>query len=63
MGIISFGGAAGWKYAKYDWSYLNYTYDWTWTDFILAARGTLHPGFVNVEDVDLYGRLALGNAV
>jgi hypothetical protein len=60
VGIISLGGAAGWKYAKYDWSYLNYSYDWTWTDFIVAARGTLHPSFVDIEDVDLYGGLALG---
>jgi hypothetical protein len=60
FGVISLGGTAGWKYAKYDWSYLNYSYDWTWTDFIVAARGAIHPDFIENEKADLYGGLALG---
>jgi hypothetical protein len=60
VGVISLGGTAGWKYAKYDWSYLNRTYDWSWTDFIIAARGTIHPRFIDNDKVDLYGGLALG---
>ncbi|MCF8369501.1 MAG: hypothetical protein K9G76_10700 [Bacteroidales bacterium] len=60
VGIISLGGIVGWKYAKYDWSYLNYSYDWTWADFIVAARGAIHPKFLSNEKADLYGGLALG---
>ena len=60
VGVISLGGIIEWKKSKYDWSYQNYSYDWSWTDFVIAARGTLHPVLVENEKVDLYAGMALG---
>lgn len=60
VGVISLGGTVGWKTAKYDWSYLNYSYEWKWNDIVIAARGTLHPVLVDNEKIDLYAGLALG---
>lgn len=60
LGIISLGGIAGWKSARYNWSYFNYRYNWSWTDFILAARSAVHPDIIDNEKVDIYGGVALG---
>ena len=60
VGVISLGGTVGWKAAKYDWPFLNDKYEYKWTDFIVAARGTLHPQLIDNDKVDLYGGVALG---
>lgn len=60
VGVISLGGTVGYKRASYDWNYLSYSNKWSWTDFIIAARGTLHPYLIEDEKVDLYGGVALG---
>jgi hypothetical protein len=60
VGVISLGGIVGYKFSKYDWSYANYSYDWKWTDFVVAARSAIHPVLIDNDKVDFYGSLALG---
>ncbi len=60
IGFISIGATAGWKTAKYDWNWFGNTDEWKWRDIVIAARGALHPHFIEVDKVDVYGGLALG---
>ena len=58
FGTLSVGGIVGFKHASYSW---NSAYDdYSWTDFIVAARGAIHANILEVEKLDTYGGVALG---
>jgi hypothetical protein len=57
LGPISIGGIIGFKHASY--AYAN-SYDWSWNDVIVAARGALHYDLLKNEKVDTYGGVAVG---
>lgn len=58
FGTLSVGGIVGFKHASYNW---NTAYDdYSWTDFIVAARGAIHANILEVENLDTYGGVALG---
>lgn len=57
FGTLSVGGIVGFKTASYKYSGM---YDWSWTDYIIAARGAIHADIFKVEKLDTYGGLALG---
>lgn len=56
-GVFSVGGIVGFKHATYAWSS---AYDWSWTDYIVAARGAIHANLLHVDKLDTYGGLAVG---
>lgn len=56
VGIISAGGIIGIKHGS--WSY--YSTDGSYNDFVVAARGALHPAFIKVKKLDTYAGIALG---
>ncbi|MDO8896606.1 MAG: hypothetical protein Q7V19_03070 [Bacteroidales bacterium] len=58
LGTISIGGIVGFKHASYSWS-AGYD-DYSWTDFIVAARGAIHVNVLDVDNLDTYGGVALG---
>jgi hypothetical protein len=57
IGPLSIGGIIGFKHASYAWST---AYDYSWNDFILAARGALHYDLLKKEKIDTYGGVAVG---
>lgn len=57
LGPLSIGGIIGFKHASYAWST---AYDYSWNDFIVAARGALHYDLFKNEKVDTYGGVAVG---
>lgn len=57
FGTLSLGGIIGYKHAKYEWLS---SYDWSWTDIIVAARGAVHVDLLKNEKVDTYGGLGVG---
>lgn len=57
FGVLSVGGIVGYKHAKYEWTS---SYDWSWTDIIVAARGAVHVDLLQEEKLDTYGGLGLG---
>lgn len=58
FGTLGLGGIIGYKRA----SVIDYYpgYDWSWTDFVIAARGSLHVDLLEVDKLDTYGGIALG---
>ncbi|HEX3006646.1 MAG TPA: hypothetical protein VHO90_03420 [Bacteroidales bacterium] len=57
FGTLAVGGVVGYKHATWASSY---NYDWSWTDFVIAARGAVHVDLLKNEKVDTYGGLGLG---
>ena len=57
IGPLSIGGIVGFKHASYAYAT---SYDWSWNDIILAARGAIHYDLFKEEKVDTYGGVALG---
>jgi hypothetical protein len=57
FGVLSVGGIMGYKHATYNW---RTSYDWSWTDFIIAARGAVHADLFKEEKLDTYGGLGVG---
>ncbi len=57
VGPLSIGGIIGFKHASYNWAS---SYDWSWNDIIIAARGALHYDLFKVSKLDTYGGIALG---
>lgn len=57
VGPLSIGGIVGFKHASYAWST---SYDYSWNDFIVAARAAIHYDLLKNEKVDTYGGAALG---
>jgi hypothetical protein len=61
---ISLGGLVSYTASKYEWndSYLGneYGYKWTWSYFVIAARGSYHYDLFHSSNVDTYGGLILG---
>jgi hypothetical protein len=57
VGPVSIGGIIGIKHASYAWTS---SYDWTWNDIIIAARGAIHYDLFKVTKLDTYGGVALG---
>ena len=57
IGPLSIGGIVGFKHASYAWSSV---YDYSWNDFIVAARGAIHYDLLKNEKVDTYGGVAIG---
>ncbi|MDY0103309.1 MAG: hypothetical protein RBS07_10245 [Lentimicrobium sp.] len=57
FGTIGIGGIVGYKHASYNWLS---GYDWSWTDYIIAARGSLHADIFQVDNLDTYGGIAVG---
>ncbi|MFH1121938.1 MAG: hypothetical protein V1775_19125 [Bacteroidota bacterium] len=57
FGTLAVGGIVGFKHASYGWQT---GYDFSWTDYIVAARGALHIDLLDVENLDTYGGVALG---
>lgn len=56
-GVFSVGGIVGFKHATYAWSS---AYDYSWTDYVVAARGAIHANLLHVDKLDTYGGLAVG---
>lgn len=57
FGTLSVGGIVGYKHATYAWSS---SYDFSWTDYIVAARGAVHADLLKVDKLDTYGGVAVG---
>jgi hypothetical protein len=57
IGPLSIGGIIGFKHAKYAYTS---SYDWSWNDIIVAARGAIHYDLFKVSKLDTYGGVALG---
>lgn len=57
IGPLSIGGIVGFKHASYAW---RSSYDWSWNDIIIAARGAIHYDLFKVSKLDTYGGIALG---
>jgi hypothetical protein len=57
VGPLSIGGIVGFKHASYNWTS---SYDWSWNDIIIAARGAIHYDLFKVKKLDTYGGVALG---
>lgn len=61
QGTIGIGGLAGFVSSHAESFYPNGNHEnQHWNDFILAARGTYHAGFINSDNLDLYGGLMFG---
>jgi hypothetical protein len=58
IGVLSVGGIVGWKHASYSWA-TGYD-DFTWNDYIIAARGAIHMDLLQNSKLDTYGGIALG---
>jgi hypothetical protein len=56
---FTIGGLVGFNRSKYEWSFLNYGYTFTYTGIAFAARVGYHPDF-GVKNLDIYAALALG---
>jgi hypothetical protein len=57
FGTLSVGGIVGYKHASYNWLS---NYKWSWTDFLVAARGAVHADLLKMENVDTYGGVGVG---
>ncbi len=57
FGTLAIGGIIGFKHASYAWSSV---YDYSWNDYIVAARGAVHVDLLKNDKVDTYGGIALG---
>lgn len=57
FGTLGVGGIVGYKRASYNWLS---EYDWSWTDFVIAGRGSIHADIFSVDKLDTYGGVALG---
>ncbi len=57
-GSIGVGGYVGYTAAKWESTYLNETYGWKYSSFILGARGSFHYPFL--EKLDTYAGLLIG---
>jgi hypothetical protein len=57
-GIIGVGGLLGYKAYHYD--YPGTGYKSTWTNVLLAARGTYHYNVLAIPSLDTYGGVSLG---
>ncbi len=57
FGTLALGGIVGYKHASYAWLS---NYDWSWTDFVVAARGAVHMDLLKNEKIDTYGGLGVG---
>lgn len=57
FGTLAIGGIVGFKHATWASSY---NYDWSWTDYVIGARGAVHMDLLKNEKVDTYGGLGLG---
>jgi hypothetical protein len=57
IGPLSIGGIVGIKHASYAWTS---SYDWSWNDIIIAARGAIHYDLFKVSKLDTYAGVALG---
>ena len=57
IGPLSVGGIVGFKHASYAFTS---SYDFSWNDIILAARGAIHYDLFKNEKIDTYGGIALG---
>ncbi len=57
IGPLSIGGIVGFKHASYAWQT---SYNWSWNDIIIAARGAIHYDLFKVDKLDTYGGVALG---
>ena len=57
IGPLSIGGIVGFKHATYSWYP---SYDWSWNDIIIAARGAIHYDLFKVSKLYTYGGVALG---
>lgn len=58
-GIVGIGGFLGYSSSTASYDYVGYSWKWSWTNFVIGARGTYHWPVEN-EKVDLYGALGLG---
>ncbi len=60
IGLVSFGGVAGWKYSKqtYDWYYYDETKHYN--QFIVGARGVWHLHTFDSDKYDVYGGVGVG---
>ncbi len=57
FGTLAVGGIVGFKHASLGSAYGS---DWSWTDYIIAARGAIHADLFKVEKLDTYAGVALG---
>lgn len=57
-GSIGVGGYLGYSSHKYSYSYIGYTDSWSYSNFIIGARGVFHYPLVN--KLDTYTGLLLG---
>lgn len=55
---IGIGGCIGYTASKYTANYYAYKYSWTYSYFIIGARGAYH--FIEDEKIDLYAGVMIG---
>lgn len=58
-GIIGIGGFAGYSSASARYDYVGYSWEYSWSNFVIGARGTYHFMLDN-DNLDLYGGLSIG---
>lgn len=59
-GVVGIGGFLGYSAASASYAYAGtYSWDYTWTNFVIGARGTYHYPLAN-EKLDVYGGLGIG---
>ena len=64
-GFLGLGVYAGFQtehsnYRGYYYNGVNYTYDYRWNHYIIAARAAYHWDVLNLDNVELYGGLIMG---
>ncbi len=57
FGNLGIGGIVAYKHASYSWLT---SYDWSWTDILVAARGAIHADVLHVDKLDTYAGAVLG---
>lgn len=61
IGLVSFGGVAGWKYSSHSYNYNWYTgEDYHFNQFIFGVRGTWHLHTFTSDKWDVYAGLGAG---
>jgi len=64
VGLVSFGGVAGWKHTNEDYYYdywgLDENYNYSYNQFVFGARGSWHLHTFTSEKWDVYAGLGLG---
>lgn len=60
IGLVSFGGVAGWKYSRQTYDYYYNSQTKHFNQFIIGGRGTWHLHSFTSDKYDVYGGVGVG---